>query len=254
MADFSADPLFGTVPLPVQFTDESTQGIYPIVTWNWSFGDGNASTDQNPQHTYNANGFYTVVLAVSDGTLTDTETKIDYISVYNALVVDAGPDQSIPAGSSTTLEGSCTGGSGDVQILWSPESLIVLQGILDPQTWDMTQDTTFFLSVMDLVTGESVIDSMRIEVFVGMKEINQKEGLNIYPNPFTDQITLSFDLPVEENTILKIFDISGRMVLRREIPAGEKLIHITDLKNHPRGIYVLSIINPTLNKKMKLIH
>ena len=87
-----------------------------------------------------------------------------------------------------------------------------------------------------------------------MEEIIQKEGINLYPNPFTDQITLSFDLPLEENTVLKIFDISGRMVLRQEIPEGEKLIHITGLKNYPRGIYLLSIINPTLNIKRKLIH
>lgn len=80
------------------------------------------------------------------------------------------------------------------------------------------------------------------------------EGVCIYPNPFTDQIALSFDLPLKENTIVEVFDISGHMVLRQEIPSGERLIHITGLKNYPRGIYVLSIINPTVNKKKKLIH
>ncbi len=254
MADFSADPLFGTVPLPVQFQDESTQGALPITDWNWNFGDGNTSTDQDPQHTYIAKGIYTVILTVSDGTLTDTETKIDYITVYDTLIVDAGPDQSIPAGSSTTLEGSYTGGSGDVEIIWTPDSMIVQQGILNPQTLTITQNTTFYLTVTDLLTGENVIDSLRIEVFLGIEDIIRREGIHLYPNPFTDHITLSFDLPVKEKTILEIFNISGCMLLRQEIHAGERLIHITGLNNLPGGIYMVSIKNNALNKIKKLIH
>ena len=254
MAEFSADPRYGSVPLSVQFTDESIQGTYPIVNWDWDFGDGNSSSEQNPMHTYASPGNYTVMLTVSDGALEDTETKIGYISVYSPLVVDAGADQSIPAGSSTTLDGSFTGGSGNVQILWSPESLIMQQGILDPQTLAITESTTFYLTVTDLLTAESMIDSMRVEVFVGKEEISQKEGVSLYPNPFTDQITLSFDLPLKEQTVIEIFDISGRMVLRQEILTGERLIHITGLKNYPGGLYLLSIKNSTLNKQKKLIH
>lgn len=44
-----------------QFTD-MTPGT--IGTWNWDFGDGNTSTDQNPTHIYAAEGNYTVTLSV----------------------------------------------------------------------------------------------------------------------------------------------------------------------------------------------
>jgi hypothetical protein len=52
-----------------------------VVSWNWNFGDGGTSTDQNPSHTYLANGSYTVSLTSSDGVNSDTETKNAYITV-----------------------------------------------------------------------------------------------------------------------------------------------------------------------------
>ena len=35
--------------------------------WLWTFGDGNSSSDQNPQHTYTAEGSYEICLSVQNG-------------------------------------------------------------------------------------------------------------------------------------------------------------------------------------------
>ena len=37
---------------------------FPAVEWNWDFGDGSTSTEQNPEHTYDAPGEYEVCLSV----------------------------------------------------------------------------------------------------------------------------------------------------------------------------------------------
>lgn len=48
---------------PNYFTDQSyTTGPYKINNWYWTFGDGDTSHQQNPQHTYSAPGVYTVTL------------------------------------------------------------------------------------------------------------------------------------------------------------------------------------------------
>jgi PKD repeat protein len=47
------------------FTDQSTGT--DLTDWNWDFGDGNISSDQNPSHTYTNPGQYDVVLTVSNG-------------------------------------------------------------------------------------------------------------------------------------------------------------------------------------------
>ncbi|MGO9690240.1 MAG: PKD domain-containing protein, partial [Syntrophobacteraceae bacterium] len=59
VANFSASPTSGAVPLAVQFTDASTGSV---TSWSWSFGDGGTSTIQDPGHTYTNPGTYTATL------------------------------------------------------------------------------------------------------------------------------------------------------------------------------------------------
>jgi uncharacterized protein (TIGR02145 family) len=62
----------------VNFTDLSTNNP---TFWSWDFGDGGTSLTKNPSHTYNEGGKYTVNLTASNTYGSDTETKIDYITV-----------------------------------------------------------------------------------------------------------------------------------------------------------------------------
>lgn len=65
--------------IPVQFTDQSTSNIGNIVSWEWDFGDGNTSTDENPSHTYALSGLYTVSLTAQTdaGCLDSYSTTVD---------------------------------------------------------------------------------------------------------------------------------------------------------------------------------
>lgn len=56
--------------LLVNFTDSTTGGT--IISWLWDFGDGNASSTQNPSHTYGSSGTYTVCLTVVDNCGSDS--------------------------------------------------------------------------------------------------------------------------------------------------------------------------------------
>ncbi|MBI2271082.1 MAG: PKD domain-containing protein [Bacteroidetes bacterium] len=64
---FSPDTLEGCTPVTIYFSDQSLTGNNsdPITSWFWSFGDGSTSTLQNPSHTYNNAGTYSVVLQVT---------------------------------------------------------------------------------------------------------------------------------------------------------------------------------------------
>ncbi len=60
---------FAVDGLNASFTDQSAPGNVcggAIVGWAWDFGDGSASSEQNPSHTYAAAGQYTVSLTVTD--------------------------------------------------------------------------------------------------------------------------------------------------------------------------------------------
>ncbi|NDJ62602.1 MAG: PKD domain-containing protein, partial [Chloroflexi bacterium] len=65
--------------LTVEFVNESSG---PVATYRWSFGDGAASDQASPVHTYVEGGVYTVTLTVvgADGISTDeTSTQIEVI-------------------------------------------------------------------------------------------------------------------------------------------------------------------------------
>ena len=83
-AAFSATPLTGQYPLPVQFTDASQGGP---TGWAWNFGDGASSNLTNPVHTYADAGNYTVTLTVTNSRGTDTSTQTNLITVQDQLPI-----------------------------------------------------------------------------------------------------------------------------------------------------------------------
>jgi len=78
IAQFSLNSIDGLAPLNVNFRDSS---IGTITSWLWDFGDGQTSTEQNPTHTYNDLGTYTVSLTVTGPTGSNTDIRSDYIRV-----------------------------------------------------------------------------------------------------------------------------------------------------------------------------
>jgi PKD repeat protein len=56
----------------ILFTDVSSGA----TSWQWDFGDGTVSDEQNPTHSYAEEGDYIVVLIASNGQCTDTVTGI----------------------------------------------------------------------------------------------------------------------------------------------------------------------------------
>ncbi len=90
-ADFDADAQTGIWPIQVAFNDLST-GI--PTSWHWNFGDGNSSIEQNPNHTYNNTGVYTVSLIACHGEICDTTVKTDYIEVLPNGLVEVGIEMS----------------------------------------------------------------------------------------------------------------------------------------------------------------
>jgi PKD repeat protein len=75
---FSGTPKSGNAPLTVKFSSS----VYPTPEkYNWSFGDGYTSTEENPQHIYNESGSYTVYLSVIQNNVTNTTIRPNYIDV-----------------------------------------------------------------------------------------------------------------------------------------------------------------------------
>jgi hypothetical protein len=89
-SNFTATPAHGKAPLTVTFTDTSDASP---KTWNWNFGDGTTSKEQNPAHTYTAAGAYTVTLKAANDLGSDTITKTNCVLIgKKAIVLQIGSE------------------------------------------------------------------------------------------------------------------------------------------------------------------
>lgn len=90
-AYFNGVPLSGCPGTTVQFTH--TGNAVNVNSFLWNFGDGTTSTLQNPSHTYNAIGNYTVYLIVTNSFgCKDTVYKANYITIISGQVAYTVPD------------------------------------------------------------------------------------------------------------------------------------------------------------------
>ncbi len=86
-SDFTVNVTEGSAPLTIQFSDLSGGDIQ---TWEWDFDlDGIVdSYEQNPEHTYQDTGFYSVRLRIYGDIYEDGYIKTDYIHVTNGSEVE----------------------------------------------------------------------------------------------------------------------------------------------------------------------
>ncbi len=99
VVNFSASTVTGCFPLSVNFTDLSTTASGAIDSWQWDFGDGQFSSQQNPSHIYTASGNYNVSLRVRNSSgCFETITRSQYINIMQAPT----------AGFTNSISTSCT--------------------------------------------------------------------------------------------------------------------------------------------------
>ena len=84
-ASFVASIYDGLTPLPVTFTNTSSNPVG--TTYNWNFGDGTSLTTNSivVSNTYNSTGYFPVILTATNGYCNDTAVryiKVDLISTF----------------------------------------------------------------------------------------------------------------------------------------------------------------------------
>jgi PKD repeat protein len=262
VANFTADVTSSCQPgLTVNFTADS-----PTATsWIWDVdNDGTIDyTIQNPTHTYSSAGNYTVSLTASDGNITDTNTKTDYIIVGSnsslasntltlELNLDNYPDE-------TTWE--FLDGNGSILYSGGPYNRSTDAGTTRTETFALTSNNCYTFSLYDsfsdgiccaygngsyrlltsdgtaVANGGNFTDVDTHEFATGTLGVDTVtlDAVKIYPNPASDKLTVIANGVIEK---LIIYDELGRVVrtkLSNDLQAQISLSNFTD------GVYFLKV-------------
>ncbi len=128
----------------------SAYGGLGTYTYTWTSNPpGFNSTLANPTVAPDQTTTYTVL--VNDGE-TNVSKNIS-ITVIPLPVPNAGPDQAIIWGTTTTLQGSVSQGTGPYTYQWDPADKLVTANVPNPTTVNLYESILFSLHVTDLGTG-----------------------------------------------------------------------------------------------------
>ena len=81
-----------------------------------------------------------------------------------------------------------------------------------------------------------------------------RKGINVFPNPVSENVTISFPQNTSLKTTVKLRDITGREMLLKEFPADESS-HTFSLKELPVGVYVLEVrsVDEVFEQKVSVV-
>lgn len=255
VAAFAVDPAAGCAPLQAAFTDASTGAV---DTWAWDFGDGGASADQHPVHTYTQPGAYDVQLVVTGTGGVDTLTVTAAVTVGTPVAAAFALSDTLGAPPLVVaFTDQSTGGATGWQWDFDDGATSTQQHPTHEYHTDGTYTVTLIVtngcSADTLVVADAVLVSslsavgLRVPAGFGLAQN--------YPNPFNPATTLTYALSQAGPVRLEIYDTAGRRVavlVDQERPAGEHSV-VWQPRGLASGVYFVRFSAAGLGETRRLV-
>lgn len=248
-ADFAADQTEICQTDEVIFTDNSIGGA---TSWEWTFdgGDPATSDEQNPTVTYNTDGIYDVTLTVTndlgeESTLLQEDLitvsalsalfEVNETDVCNEVQVQFTDLSTCNAESwSWTFEG----GAPETSDEQNPMVTYAVGG-----TFDVTLTVTNANGDSELIQD----NYMTVHNCTAVDYLYSQE-MSIAPNPGNGELQLV--LPGTINYDVFIYDLTGHLLYKSSIAAGENQLDISHLES---GVYLINADNGIVQYKERVI-
>ena len=198
-------PEIGCVDAELQFTNLSTNA----TSYFWDFGDDSTSSLENPNHSYDSPGPYTITLTANNDNCGFTDTYSFTVEISDLVVGSTSATANpvyLDEGESSQLLAQPTGYSYE----WSPPGTLDDPFVHDPVATP-GESTTYYVLISD---GEcSVLDSVRVFI----NELICGRPFVFLPNAFTpdgdgDNDVLFVRGENIERLYLTIYNCWGEMV------------------------------------------
>jgi hypothetical protein len=93
-----------------------------------------------------------------------------------------------------------------------------------------------------LFSNDIFIDDVNIGGVVGIDELAQSGSLILMPNPATDHLTVDLDLAASTGGTLSFLDMTGRVIHRQTVDAGEHQLEFDLAKmGITSGVYLVEL-------------
>ena len=271
-ANFEFEPQYGTPPLDVNFTNQSSSDT---VCYLWDFGDNSdPDTSFSPSHQYTDTNTYNITLIVCNiYGCSDTiikEIKVmppvldaqviwvcyteegDYLSIETRILnsgtrVINSLDLILEIGGSLVVKEKWTGTLKAGEVLYYNFAAQVLKSL--------TSELPYFCVIVDNPNNEAdEIPGNNRQCELCTLLVDDFTVLPLRPNPANDEVKISFILPYKEEITISLFDILGKKItnfIPQNINKGynELIIDVTYLV---KGVYILryDFDNKIFNQKL----
>ena len=252
VAGFTISAQSGTL----NFIDQTSYSA-PITSWTWDFGDGTASTETAPTHSYSGAGPYQACLTVTTAGCSSTACNWIYtgptgvpcntllhpaIGVIKYERTIAVFDQSITSGMNSSItwdfgDGATAIGSPAIHT-YSEDGYYQVCGTVD--LWGPLTPDTCTASACEYVYTSNASTSTGL--------YHSPELLRAYPIPFSDVLTVE---GVDAGTHWELVDLLGR-TLQKGISTTSGPFTIPG-GNLAEGNYLLRLFTPTNVKGMHVV-
>lgn len=217
-----------SVDLDLQINNASN----PIIVWDngATLSDtSSASTTAFPDTVT----YYTVSVTDSNGS-----GKTIYVR-YTIDVADQLPDASFTVQQNGFVVGFTPAAAIAQSYDWNFGDGTTISTKQPIHTYQDNGSYTVTLTVVNVCGTETFSDVVEVNV-VGVEEINAKAiDMTVFPNPATDLFVVSLDGSVDDNAILDLIDMQGRVVLSQNSFAS-KVIKVNTSGIEP-GVYILRV-------------
>ena len=250
--------------LTANFVDLSYSPNGEINAWQWDFGDGTGSSEQNPQHTYASEGEYMVTLTIYSQNCTSTFQEVVYMEDWggeedSCLYAFFYPefdstalgvqfyDLSMPEPTTWTWNF----GDGEESYEQNPYHVYAETGIYTVNLVATLQNcTSEFAMEIELGEGNNgqkdasyhgIIRRAFAVHYKGTTDINNidtKPNFTIYPNPVDDVLNINFNKQTK-NAKISIINVAGQTI-KRQIAENTNNFTVNTM-NLPSGIYFVRI-------------
>jgi len=232
------------------------------LIYKWTFGDDSVSNLLHPaNHSYLHNGIYRVCLLVINALDTNCRSEIcKFINVNHHdsniinSVVQADYLYSVSNPSNNTVQftnqslsattyawnfgdGSSSSEENPIHSFENNEYHLVCLAASGPNGNDV-----FCSNISTDISSTRITKSETIST------------LNVFPNPFSNEVKIDLNLLRKGAIIAQIIDISGKIIdnQKLELSPGSHSIQF-ETSNLNNGIYILNIVGEGLNKNFKII-